>query len=132
MSVTLPPEASHDYAAARLGMINMLAGLAAQEAERGAAALIWENGALAALFGAAAAQYDDALDGRLGAASIAAQPDLALSALGARNADLRRTLIALHEAVEARRDRTLDLEILDLYRRMAHARHLDLPGALSG
>ena len=38
-----PPEASGDYMAGRLGMIAMLAALAAQEAERGIAARLWEN-----------------------------------------------------------------------------------------
>ena len=39
-----PVEAGGDYMAGRLGMLAMLAVLMAQEAERGLAARVWENG----------------------------------------------------------------------------------------
>ena len=58
--------------------------------------------------------------------------DLTWSSLDERNAQLRRLLIALHEAVEAAGDTSLDREILRLYRGMAQARRLDLPAALGG
>jgi hypothetical protein len=121
-----PPEASGDYTAGRVGMIFMLATLAAQEAERGLAARLWENGALRALFARAAEAYDRSLDGALGAAAKTVDDDYALSALDRANADLRRLLIALHEAVEARADAALDREILGLYQAMARARRLEL------
>ncbi len=61
LSAPQPPESTGDYMAGRIGMIAMLAILAAQEAERGLAARTWENGALIALFERAAAAYDEAL-----------------------------------------------------------------------
>jgi hypothetical protein len=110
----LPPEAGGDYLVGRMGMLAMLAGLAAQEAERGPAARVWENGAIRTLLAKA------------GAAPEPADQDLAWSALDAANADLRRALIRLHEAAEDRGDRALQIEILDLYRQMATARRLVL------
>ncbi len=122
-----PPEASGDYAAGRVGMLLMLATLAAQEAERGVAARLWENGALPALFGRAAGVYDGALAGALAGAAEGRDDDYAWSALDRANADLRRVLIGLHEAVEAAADAALDREILGVYQAMARARRLDLP-----
>jgi hypothetical protein len=110
----LPPEAGGDYLVGRMGILAMLAGLAAQEAERGLAARVWENGAIRALLA------------KSGAASSKTDDDLAWSALDATNADLRRALIAAHEAAEARDDRALQAEILELYRQMAAARRLVL------
>ncbi len=112
----LPPEAGGDYLAGRMGMLAMLAGLAAQEAERGSAARVWENGAISALLTNA------------GAALETADENLAWSALDAANAELRLALIRLHEAAEDRGDRALQIEILDLYRQMAKARRLELQG----
>lgn len=122
-----PPEAGGDYMAGRLGMIALLCALAAQEAERGIAARLWENQALRDLFARAAGAYDAALAGALAAAGAGADTDLAWSALDAVNAELRRRLIALHEAVEGRGDAARDAEILALYGAMAHARRLELP-----
>ena len=104
----------------------MLAVLAAQEAERGTAARLWENGAMRALFADAAGAWDGPLGGALARAAAARDEDMSLSALTAANADLRRSLIALHEAVEAAGDAALDRRILALYVEMAAARHLDL------
>lgn len=114
-----PPEAMGEFMASRIGIVGMISMLAAQEADRGAAVRIWENGAIRALLARAAPTYGPAPDVPDGEATIAA--------LDAVNAGLRRALIALHEAVEAARDRDLDREILDLYVEMAHARRLDLP-----
>jgi hypothetical protein len=132
LSVPPPAEAAGDYAMARLGMVSMLASLAAQEAERGFAARMWENGALKDLFLEATPAYDEGLTGRLSDASSLDSSDLSLSALDALNAKLRIVLIALHEAVEARGDRPLDRRVLELYIQMAHARRLELPAALGG
>jgi hypothetical protein len=130
LSAPLPPEASGEYLAGRIGMLGMLAVFAAQEAQRGVAARLWENGALRALFTRTAGQYDEALAGRLSVAAGTADADFTWSGLDAANADLRRVLIALHEAVEERADAVLDAEILGLYVKMAHERRLDLPSAL--
>jgi len=112
----LPPEAGGDYLVGRMGMLAMLAGLAAQEAERGPAARVWENEAIRTLLAKA------------GVASQMDEGNLAWSALDAANAELRRALIRLHEAAEDRGDRALQSEILELYRQMAKARRLELSG----
>ncbi len=110
----LPPEAGGDYLVGRVGMMAMLASLAAQEAERGLAARVWENDAIRTLLA------------KSGAPSEATDQNLAWSALDAVNAELRRALIRMHEMAEERGDRALQVEILDLYRQMAAARRLVL------
>jgi len=112
----LPPEAGPDYLAGRAGILAMLASLAAQEAERGVAVRVWENGAIAALLAKA------------GAGESKPVADLSLTALDAANASLRRRLIALHAAAEARGDKRVQAEILTLYVEMAAARRLQLGG----
>jgi hypothetical protein len=132
LSAPQPPESAGDYMAGRIGMIAMLAVLAAQEAERGLAARTWENGALIALFERAAPAYDAVLAGDLARAAAEDRTDHGWGALDRANADLRRVLVRLHEAAEDRGDSSLDREILTLYQAMAKARHLDLPSALAG
>lgn len=115
----VPPEASGDFMASRIGVVGMISLLAAQEAEKGIAARVWENGAIRAVLAKAADRYGP----------VPQHPDgeLTFTALDAVNAELRRALIGLHTAVEAAKDAALDREILDLYRQMAQARRLDLP-----
>jgi hypothetical protein len=122
-----PPEAGGDYLAGRLGVLAVLAALAVQEAEGGVAARVRENAALRQVLARASDAYDDAFCGALATAAAAPPGDLTLSALDADNAALRRRLIALHEAAEARGDAALDGEILELYVVMADARRLELP-----
>jgi hypothetical protein len=129
LSAPAPPEASGDYAVSRAGMVSMLLMLSAQEAERGPAARVWENGALRAVLSDAASAYDEALGGVLSSADSVTDGDGGWSALDGANAELRRRLIALHQAAEARSDAALQRRILDLYVDMAHARRFDLPGA---
>jgi hypothetical protein len=128
VALSTPPsaDAGPDYFASRVGMVSMLTGLAAQEADRAAAAAVAENAAIRALFKDAAMAY---LDLDLAAVGAAEDPDLTVSALDDVNASLRRKLIALHEAVEAAGDAATDRAILALYVRMADLRHLALPGA---
>jgi len=116
LTTPLPPEAGPDYLAGRAGILAMLASLAAQEAERGVAVRVWENGAIAALLAKA------------GAGESKPVADLSLTALDAANASLRRRLIALHAAAEARCDKRVQAEILTLYVEMAAARRLQLGG----
>ena len=116
LTTRLPPEAGPDYLAGRAGILAMLASLAAQEAERGVAVRVWENGAIAALLAKA------------GAGESKPVADLSLTALDAANASLRRRLIALHAAAEARGDKRVQAEILTLYVEMAAARRLQLGG----
>ncbi len=113
-----PPEALGDFMASRIGIVGMISMLAAQEADRGAAVRIWENGAIRAVLAknASYGPFPNTPDG-----------EATIEALDAVNAGLRRSLIGLHEAVEAAKDRELDREILDLYVKMAQARRLDLP-----
>lgn len=117
-----PPESAGEFMAGRVAVVALLSLLAAQEAERGIAARVWENGAIRAVLGEAArygAAYADA--------ASETDSDLSLAALDRANAALRRQLITLHEAIEAAGDTARDHAILRLYRDMAHARRLDMP-----
>ena len=116
LATPLPPEAQGEYLAGRVGIMAMLAGLAAQEADRGPAARVWENRAIAELIAKA------------GKAVPAVNDDLTWRGLDAENARLRRRLIEIHEAAEAAGDRTLQGKILQLYVEMAAARRLVLGG----
>ncbi len=118
------PDAGPDYFASRVGLFVMLASLAAQEANTAAGAAITENAMMRTLFKDAAAAYDDRLGGALAKAAAEPDPDLTLQALDAANARLRRTLIALHEAVEDVGDAATDRAIIALYARMAAGRRL--------
>jgi len=117
-----PPESAGEFMAGRVAVVALLSLLAAQEAERGIAARVWENSAIraalveAASYGAGFAEAASEGDG-----------DLSMTALDRVNAALRRALISLHEAVEAAGDTARDQAILRLYRDMAHARRLDMP-----
>lgn len=118
-----PPESMGEFMAGRVGVVALLSLLAAQEAERGVAARVWENGAIRAILVEAAP-----IHGAIFAeASTGTDTDLSLGALDRANAALRRSLIALHEAVEAAGDTARDHAILRLYRDMADARRLDMP-----
>ncbi len=132
LNMPQPPEAGPEYAAGRAAIVMGLLSLAGQEAERGAGAVAWENAALRDLFQKAAPAYDGDVEGNLSRQAAQVDADLSLSALAAANAELRRTLIALHQAVEARADDALDREILSLYRQVAHAHRLELGRTLGG
>ena len=127
-----PPEAGADYAASRFGLIATLSLIAVQEAEKGPAARLWENGALRELFGEAAKDFDAELGGDLGRLAASEDEDLTWSGLDRANADLRRALIRLHAAAEDRADGALDRRILALYQAMAKARRLELPQSITG
>ena len=121
-----------DYAAggAHRSLITTLLALAGYEAERAAAATAAENAAIGKVLRDAAPAYGAELGGRLAGGAVCVTVEGALPALDAANADLRRLLIDLHAAAEARPDARLDREILDLYREMAAGRRLDLAAAL--
>ncbi len=123
LSAPAPPEAGGDYAAGRVGLVATLLLLASQEAERGPAAAAWENEAMRALFADAAADYDLELGDELTADAAT------WTEVDAVNDALRRRLVVLHAATEARRDAPLQQRILNLYVAMANSRRLDLPGA---
>lgn len=118
-----PPESAGEFMAGKVGVVALLSLLAAQEAERGLSARVWENATLRAVLLDAAPVYGEVF----AEAASAADGDFTLAVLDRANATLRRALIALHEAVEAAGDTARDHAILRLYREMAHARRLDMP-----
>lgn len=118
-----PPESAGEFMAGKVGVVALLSLLAAQEAERGLSARVWENATLRAVLLDAAPVYGEVF----AEAADAADGDFTLAVLDRANATLRRALIALHEAVEAAGDTARDHAILRLYREMAHARRLDMP-----
>lgn len=118
-----PPEAMGEFMAGRVGVVAMISLLAAQEAERGTEARLWENSAIRAVLSKSAIDYGE----RFRTASRGHDSDFGLTALDKANASLRRHLIALHEMAESRDDAKLHKEIIALYVKMAQARRLDLP-----
>ena len=92
--------------------------LAAQEAERGAEARLWENGAIRDLLtqGGAAIPAEAAVD-----------KDFSICGLDRTNATLRTALIELHKRAEDNGDRTLDHAILRFYVKSADMLRLDMP-----
>lgn len=116
-----PPEQQGEFMAGKVGLVALLSLLAAQETERGAAARVAENAAIRATLDAAATEYG------LDVAALPSTEALSFAALDRVNAALRRVLISLHEAVEARGDTARHHAILRLYAKMAELRRLELP-----
>jgi len=117
---------SGTYVAGQLGLVAILNIFCAQECDQGVAARVLENAALGELL-AELSQTGAGTEGiKLNAANGSVE-DLSLAALDAANADLRRRLIQLHEAVEAEGDVAKDRRILAFYRTMAARRALHLP-----
>ncbi|HZC15677.1 MAG TPA: hypothetical protein VE309_02845 [Caulobacteraceae bacterium] len=129
VALATPPKAEEmgPFMAGTVGIAALLDMLAAQECATGSAARVWENAALRGLFAEAAGAYDARLGGALASSGEVTDGDYSLAALDAANAELRRRLIRLHEAVEAARDAGFDRRILVLYRDMAARRELQLP-----
>src|SRR5438105_3779149 len=122
LAAKLSAEDGGIFLAARMRAVAMLNNLAAQEALVGAKVRTWENAALRAVLAEAASKYGPAF----AAAREIGDGDLSLTALDSANAELRRHLIRLHEAVEAAADYPLDRKILALYREIAQRRELEL------
>lgn len=116
-----PPEQQGEFMAGKVGVVALLSLLAAQEAERGAAARVTENVAIRAILAEAALDYG--LQGGWPADPV----ELTIGGLDRVNALLRLALISLHEAVEKRGDAVRHASILQLYAQMAELRRLDLP-----
>ena len=116
-----PPEQQGEFMAGKVAVVALLSLLAAQEAERGAAARVTENAAIREILAEAAADYG--LEGSWPADPV----ELTIGALDRVNAALRLALIGLHEAVEARGDEARHTRVLRLYAQMAEWRRLDLP-----
>jgi hypothetical protein len=100
-----------EFSGAKVSVVALLSLLAAQDAERAIAVREAENEAIAGLLGISVPDV--------------AEPTIA--ALDAVNADLRRLLIAFHEAAEVRGDVDADRAVLALYRQMAEGRRLVMP-----
>lgn len=115
-----PPEQQGEFMAGKVGLVALLSLLAAQEAERGVAARVEESALIRAALEEAEAEYG--LPG-----DWPSTAGLTIPALDAVNAALRKALIGLHEAVEAREDWPRHHAILKLYAKMADLRRLDLP-----
>ena len=118
-----PPEAMGEFMQGKVAVTAMISLLAAQEAERGVEARLWENSAIRAVLSRSALDYGE----RFKDASKGHDTDFNLAKLDAVNARLRRELISLHEMAENRADTKLHKEIIALYVQMAHMRRLDLP-----
>ena len=118
-----PPEAMGEFMQGKVAVTAMISLLAAQEAERGIEARLWENSAIRAVLSRSALDYGE----RFKDASKGHDTDFNLAKLDAVNARLRRELIVLHEMAENRADTKLHKEIIALYVKMAHMRRLDLP-----
>jgi hypothetical protein len=116
------PEDGGVFLAARMRAVAMLSTLVAQECAVSSQVRVWENTALRALLEQATPKYGPAFS----AARDIGDGDYSLAALDTANAELRRHLIRLHEAVEAAADYPLDRKILTLYREMARRRELQL------
>lgn len=117
------PEDVGVFSAARVRTVALINKLVAIECADGAAVRVWENAALRSLIAEAAPKYAGLSD----AAVETGDGDYSLTALDSANANLRRLLINLHEAVELSRDTELDRRILRLYREIARRRELYLP-----
>lgn len=89
----LAPQVTLPYAGQTLQLAGALTMMIAQEFERAAARLVEENGAVEALLA-------DAGDDDLSRLASAREPSLLVSALQARNRDLRAALTHLHAHVE--------------------------------
>lgn len=118
-----PPEAMGEFMVGKAAVTGLISLLAAQEAERGIEARLWENSAIRAVLSRSAPDYGP--DYAQAAAEV--DEDYALAALDRANAALRRRLIALHEAAENAGDTKLRHDIVRLYVKMAEARRLELP-----
>lgn len=113
-----PPEAMGDFMQGKVAVTGMIAMLAAQEAERGAEARIWENNAIRDLLAQGGAAIPEGAE---------TERDFSIAGLDRVNARLRKALIDLHIAVEDRGDRDLDHAILRFYVKSADMRRLDMP-----
>ena len=120
----LPP----GYAQGTASLVAFMMMLSAQEYGRAAEIRAAENTAMRALFAELAPTLSDAaLAAKLKAASAQEDKSLAIAALDAANADLRRLLIALHAAVESEPE--ANAKVWRVLTAMADGRLLKLPGS---
>lgn len=97
------PLVPQGYAQGQGALLSFMMIMSAQEYERAAEIRAGENADMRALFAALAPQIEDAeLREKILAAAQTRDDSLAISALNATNADLRRLLIALQAHVETK------------------------------
>lgn len=117
----------------RMLALGALLGLLAEDADRAARNLVEENRALRGLFAEAAeGGWAPGLLSRLRELARSEDADFALSTLEASNAELKKTLALLHEAVEAGRSaagKARERRILRLLKERAAASRLEPPWA---
>lgn len=102
LAAQVAPQVATPFGQQTAGLSAMMATILAQEFDRAAARLVEENAAIVALFSSAtAAGLDSTLATQIAAAVSDVRPvDFHVSALQARNDELRGLLVALHAAVE--------------------------------
>jgi hypothetical protein len=121
-------DAGAAFSASKIGIVNMINALVAQEQARAVEVRVAENDAIRALLSRAAGRdWAPALSLKLTALADGADEDLDIAALDRRNAALRRGLIELHAAIEGKVAR--ERRVIALLRVMAEGRALKLPGA---
>lgn len=136
LSEPSPPESTGDFLGGKIGVVGLISFLCAQEAEKGAAVRVAENRSIRTLFRDAVREgWAPKVGGAMAALASGVDEDLTLTGLDLANAELRRVLIALHEAVEADVDpaaRARERRIAKLLLDHAQARSLVLPGQPAG
>ena len=123
----IAPNLNAHYLQGSLAVQALLLKFAAREYERGADIRFAENADMRALFAELAPNIGDAgLRAQLMAAATTNDTSLAISALNATNAELRRLLIALQVHMEDLRDRAAQKRIWNSLNVMASRRVVSL------
>jgi hypothetical protein len=123
----IAPNLNATYLQGSLAVQALLMKFAAREYERGADVRATENADMRGLFAELAPNIGDAgLRTQLEAAAATRDTSLAISALNAANAELRRALIALQTYVEDANDRDAQRRIWDVLKAAAARRVVSL------
>jgi len=123
----IAPNLNAHYLQGSLAVQALLLKFAAREYERGADIRFADNAGMRTLFAELAPNIGDAaLRAQLMAAAATKDTSLAISALNAANAELRRLLIALQVHVEDLRDRAAQKRIWDALNTIASRRVVSL------
>jgi hypothetical protein len=123
MGPALPP----GYGQGSATTTGVLLLMVAQEFNRAAAIRHAENDDMRSLFAQVSGRIPGALSDTLRVAAGGQDKDLTVSALDATNAVLKKVLVELHSAAEARGDRDLDHQIVRLMQGWAVKRQVLLP-----
>ena len=119
----LPP----GYAQGHASLLSFMMIMSAQEYGRAAEVRAAENADMRSLFAALASDIADRdLREKLVAAAEVRDPSLAIAALNASNAELRRLLIALHVHVETHGPKAAERRIWEVLQRAAARRVVTL------